>query len=587
MAVFARAGLASLFLCAALAAAPARAADVPGEAEPDGDAAAAGRYADWAEDAIGRGEWRAALTALERAADYGDVSSDLSLLLARARDHEGEPCGAVLDALRRALAADRWKKGSAAEARLLEAETLVRLRNYDGALRVLARNPGGERETELALLALKGLPGSGAFREAVGEALDRYPRNVRVVRVFFEYAARGMPAPGDEALMAAVLRRLPLLLEEDPELAFLAAPFVRDAADAGRLTASYRALFTPPSLPSPASIPAALNAGLIGDFAATDELFAAEGDLDKDLLLSVFGLLRSEEGRDYFNRNLRAFSGVIVEDSDSDGFYESRTRYLEGEIQNYRHDADQDRLPEFTAVFSGGDPVRAEQVVLPEPDKLVQAGRGALPLRDGERIKARIEWEKYPAVLSAELEGCAYIPRPLDFFFSPFRLVELCGSGKGGALLYPEYEEEYPRLSRRSLVSFSIQIRRPSAEFRGADERVDLDRGVPRRAVETLDGRVVSVTEFERGRPLLQRADLDLDGRMETVRRFRRPAPRVPGEAEDLLEWKKELVFAESDWNGDGRYETAEEYLPGGERRYYGDMDGDGIRDYSGTITEE
>ncbi|MDR1288178.1 MAG: hypothetical protein LBK08_11270 [Treponema sp.] len=581
MAVCARAGLASLFLCAALAAAPVRAADVPGEAEPAGDAAAAGRYAAWAEDAISRGEWRAALAALERAADYGDVSSDLSLLLARARDHEGRPCGAVLDALWRALAADLWKKGSAAEARLLEAETLVRLRNYEGALRVLARNPGGERETELALSALKGLPGGGLFREAAREALDRYPRNVRVVRVFFEYAARGMPAPGDEELMTAVLRRLPLLLEEDPELAFLAAPFVRDAGDAGRLAASYRALFTPPSRPSPASIPAALNAGLIGDFAAADELFAAEGDLDKDLLLSVFGLLRSEEGRDYFNRNLLAFSGVIVEDSDSDGFYESRTGYLGGEIQHYRHDADQDRLPEFTAVFSGGDPVRAEQVVLPEP------GTGPLPLQDGERIKARIEWEKFPAVLSAELEGSAYIPRPLDFFFSPFRLVELCGSGKRGGLLYPEYEEEYPRLSRRSLVSFSIQARRPSAEFRGADERIDLDHGIPRRAVETLDGRVVSVTEFEQGRPLLQRVDLDLDGRMETVRRFRRLLPHVPGETGDLLEWKRELEFAESDWNGDGLYEAAEEYLPGGERRYYGDMDGDGIRDYAGSVTEE
>jgi hypothetical protein len=548
-----------------------------------GDAAAAEQYAAWAADAMSRNEWPAALAALERAADYGDVSSDLSLLLARARDHEGLSCGAVLEALWRALEADRWKKYTAAEARLLEAATLVRLRNYDGALRVLARIPGGERETELALSALKGLSDDGAFRRAAGEAFDRYPRNVRVVRIFFEYAARRTPARGDDALMAAVLRHLPLLLEEDPELAFLAAPFVRNGEEAGRLAASYRALFAPPSRPSPASIPAALNAGLVDDFAAADELFGAGGEveLDRDLVLSVFGLLRGEEGRDYFNRNFLAFSGVIVEDSDGDGFYESRTRYQDGEIQDYRRDADQDRLPELAVIFSGGKPVRAEQVVLPEP------GTGTLPMKDGERIKARIEWEKYPAALSAELEGCVYIPRPLDFFFSPFRFVELCGSGERGGLLYPRYEEEYPRLSRRSLVSFSIQMRRPSAEFRGADECVDLDQGVPRRAVETLDGRVVSVTEFEQGRPLLQRVDLDLDGRMETVRRFRRLGPHVPGQAEDLLEWRKELAFTESDWNGDGRYETAEEYLPGGERRYYGDMDGDGTRDYSGNITEE
>ncbi|MDR0601171.1 MAG: hypothetical protein LBG42_02200, partial [Treponema sp.] len=364
----------ALILCAMLTAS-VQARDIPAEV-PDagapgrGEEAAAERYAVWAAAAISRDEWQAGLAALERAADYSDVSSDLSLLLALARDHEMRPRGAVLEALRRALDADRWKNHTAAEARLLEARTLLMLRNYDGVLRVLARVPGGERETELALSALKGLSDRGVFRRALEEAFDRYPRNARIVRIFFEYAAQRTPDHGDEPLFASVLRRLPLLLEEDPELAFLAAPFIRNGEETRRLTASYRALFTPPSRPSPASIPSALNAGLIDDFAAADELFGGGGEpvLDRALILSAFNLLRSEEGRSYFNRNLLAFSGVIVEDGDRDGFYESRTRYRNGEIADYLYDADQDRLPELTVVFSGGEPVRAEQAAPGEPE---------------------------------------------------------------------------------------------------------------------------------------------------------------------------------------------------------------------------
>jgi tetratricopeptide (TPR) repeat protein len=559
---------AAMLACAVFAALPAFAEDLD-----RGDAAAAERYAAWAQDAINRGSWPEALSALERAGDYSDVSSDISLLLALAREHEQRPRGAVLEALGRALEANRWRN-TPSEARLLEAETLVYLKSYTEALRILDQVPEGEKKAELRLLALKG--SGSAFLRAMEESLDRYPRNPHIARILLEYAAGKLPEQGEEVPVPLVLRRLPVLLEGDPELAFLAAPFMRNEGEVRRLVAAYRAAFSPPSRPSPASLPAALNAGLIEDEEAVTELFLGSS-IDRDLLLSVFGLLRSSGGRDFFNRNLLAFSGVIVEDSDRDGYYERRTRYRNGEIQDFVYDADQDRLPELTVVFSGQEPNRAEQIVLPE-----SATSFSLPVRDEDRIKALVVWERYPAVLSAGLEGCTYIPRPFDFFFSPVRFVELCGNGdRRGGLLYPETEKEYPRISRRSLVSFSIQIRRPSGEFRGADELIDLDRGIPRRASEILDGRVVSVTEFMQGRPVSQRIDLDLDGRMETVRRFR--SLPLPGRDEDLLDWKKEIVFTESDWNGDGRYETAEEFLPDGTRRYYKDMDGDGIRDYSGS----
>jgi tetratricopeptide (TPR) repeat protein len=544
-------------------------------AQDRGDEAAAERYSEWALDAMGRGHWPEALEALERAGDYGDVSSDISLLLALARDREGRPAGAVLEAVRRALEVNRWKKRAADEARLLEAETLIRLRRYGEALGVLDRAGESEKKTVLTLLALKRLPDLSLFRGEMKRALDRYPRDPAIARILLEYAAGRAPQADEEELVSLVLRRLPVLLEGDPGLVSAASSFIRDEEEVRRLAASYRAVFPYPALPPPETLPAALNAGLVDDAAAADELLGpgSEKTLDRDLVVTTFSLLRSAGGRDRFNGNLLTFSGVLMEDSDKDGFYETRTRYLNGEIQHYLHDADQDGLADLFIVFSGGEPARAEQTVLPESARVF-----SLPMRDEETIKVSLVWEQYPAVLRADLEGAAYIPRPFDFFFSPVRFVELCETG-GKGLLYPELEKDYARLSRRALVSFSVQIRRPGSEFSGAVEHIELEDGIPLRSVEMLDGRVVSQTEFLQGRPVTERIDLDLDGRMETVRRFR---PMVPPSAEggDILQWKKEIEFSESDWDGDGRFETAEEYPPGGGVRYYKDMDGDGLRDY-------
>jgi hypothetical protein len=160
-------------------------------------------------------------------------------------------------------------------------------------------------------------------------------------------------------------------------------------------------------------------------------------------------------------------------------------------------------------------------------------------------------------VLEAEQEGTRYLPRPLSFFFAPLRFRELCGSG----LLYPE-EEFQGGFSRRSLASVSLLIERPGREFAGGIERMELEKGIPLRAREYLGEALVSETAFFQGRPRFQFLDLDMDGRMETARRFREnpPPPRAGEGGEDdlppFLDHSGEIEYAESDWDGDGIFET-------------------------------
>jgi hypothetical protein len=587
-----------------------------GEETPEalGDAAVAERYAVWARRAIEEGRWKEAETALERAADYAGVSSDLSYLLALVRFHEGRPRGAALEAARRSLEADRWRFYTPDAARLLEAEILIAVRAFPEALRSLSSLSESAESFRLRLLVFKGLENTIQFRANMIQALDRYPRDTRLVRILFafyqpsEYAYPESGGSGtffqhdrpavieaaDRELMALALRRLPLLLEDDPALAYLAAPFIRDAEEARRLVGAYRAR----GGKAPEALPAALGLGLIGDAQAADELFhpdnltaprSAGPVLDRALLESLWLLLRDEQGRDRFMRNLLGFSGVITEDRNRDGFPETRVHYRDGMILGYSHDAGQDGLAELEIVFTAGTPDRGDLTLLSEDD-----GRPfAYAVPGGEQLKARVWWERYPAVLRTELGETAYIPRPLELLLAPVRFVTLPGSGEplpqaglfgSGGLLYPE-GETFSGLSRRTLVFSALAIERPGDNFSGALERVELERGVPRRAREHLNGRIVSETEFLLGRPAVQRIDLDLDGRMETIRRFRQDiSPLDPADAEVSRPWDYGRIIAssESDWDGDGVFEYGEEHLSGGVIRFW-DMNRDGVKEYSET----
>jgi hypothetical protein len=179
-------------------------------------------------------------------------------------------------------------------------------------------------------------------------------------------------------------------------------------------------------------------------------------------------------------------------------------------------------------------------------------------------------------VLRAALEGLVYGYNPGEFIFNPFLIAEIPGSG---GLLYSERDPRLARLTRRVLVSFAASLERPSREFQGALERITLERGVPRRAVEYLEGRVASITEFVQGRPVVQRIDLDLDGRMETVRRFS-PHGGIPGQGEGFWDFAVP-ESSESDWDGDGVYESGEDYLPDGSTVRSWDLNKDGNREYT------
>jgi hypothetical protein len=424
-------------------------------------------------------------------------------------------------------------------------------------------------------LALRNDGNYEKFLEDMDRALNRYPRDAGIARVYLEYLGKEYlyredllnrnPGKRELDLFTLILGRLPFLGEEDPELAWMAAPFVPDREDARRLAASYRAS----GGAAPASLPIALRLGVIGEALAIEEFFAPPEDgglsLDRRVITGIWDELRTSESRALFRRNLSGFSGVIIEDSDRDGIYESWAGYEDGRIVICAFDVNQDGFRESEVYFEAGEPVWAEWAAVSD------ALPSYWPL-SGEAVRQiSIQWERYPAVLETELSGTRYIPRPGDFFFAPLVFTELPGGAPspGDGLLYPERESAAAVITRRTLISFALRVERPSREFPGAVETIDLEGGIPVRAREYLEGgRTISMTDFFEGRPMTQFVDLDLDGRLETIRFFRQPsgeeAPgRPPGSIDpfELLDYPFDIEQADSDWDGDGIFEESE-YAP-------------------------
>ncbi|MDR2543343.1 MAG: hypothetical protein LBC80_07850 [Treponema sp.] len=576
------------------------------------DSQAAQQYVQWIEQAMNEGRLNEAYTALERVMDFSNVSSDISYLAAVVRTsflYESETRHTVLETLNTAIDTNRWVNYNNNLALLLKAEHLVAMREYTAALACIEQIAVSPHSLAadaamLRLLAFRGLAANGdvsalvQFRSLVLNAFDRFPRDPRPLRIFFGFANNRYPqfsnqlSAGDIELMELALRRLPFLLEIDPELAWMAAPFIRNLDDARRLVASYRAggisnIQNRDFFPHPASIPVAIYLGLMTDNGAADELFAGNRGINnpfpagikntvfvssgspvlfKNIIEDVFNLLRSEDGREYFTLKLLEFTGAVITDNDYDGYIESFTLYQDGIIRKYAFDRNQDTLFDLTVIFdTNGIPVSALSPVA------------------GQESFANVYWERFPSVQRITFNNEEFTFSPADFHFAPLTFMELGGARNKTGILYPVILDRSFALSYRSLISSCSTFTRPGVEFDGAIETFYMERGFPVQAVQVLNGNKVSITEFERGEPVIQHIDLDLDGRMETVRRFRSLSADELSRGWQFFNYRSLLASSESDWSGDGRHKTKEVYLGDGSVVYYYDMDGSGEFNYSRT----
>jgi len=547
------------------------------------DVETAVKYLQYAQELVKKEQWNEAYAAIIRASDFKDVLSDISYLTAvlqlkASRVNRLE----VINNLNNAIDVKHWEIYSENHALLFKAEQQIIAQDYMGAVNSLdlisergelASNMTTERHAQmradaamLRLLALRGMAlaynegydfilALTQFRSHVLSAMDKFPRDGRPLRIFFEYARNRMPElnemsePGDIYLLELALRRLPFLLETDPDLAWMASALIWDLDEARRLTGAYRAI----RYPHPASIPIALNLGLIDDETAINEIFADAGEniktLNREIAEDTYRLLRSEEGRISFTEKLNSFKGIIEADVDRDWHMDTFVSYNSGSIEKFQFKSSLYNYCDYNIDFDlNNAPVTCNSSM-------------------------NIYWERYPSVKKIETGTEVFLFGPVFLQYAPLRFIQIGGSDRIEGLIYPELAEQN-LISRRAILSFCSSVTRPSAEIQGALEIIYMSRGQVLQVIEEIDGKQISVTEFQRGLPVIQRIDLDQDGRMETIRYYRRPPPDYVWE--DLIDYRRLIASSQSDWRGDGRHMTKEVYSLDGSVVYYFDMDGTG-----------
>jgi hypothetical protein len=508
---------------------------------PGGEAEIAGKYLEWARQAANEGRRGAAINALRRALNYADVSSDISYLLA-SLEYEDEMImrGQVLSNVNLAIGTDRWNYYSLNDARLLKANILVDLMRYDEALRIIALIDESEEKELLRLKALLHSKQNALFRRAAERAMELYPFSPGIAALTLQYAGTsGEHETAGEALLSTILRRLGALCEIDAGLIRQAAPFMPDIEEAARQLEAWIAS-SGTALPKPA-LPVLLNLGVIGEDVAIDALFAEDDTrtivIDRGTLTTVFNLLRTEPSRERFISTITRYTGIIREDKNNDGIYESSCSYRSGHPVHYANDAKQERLSNIEMQWKAGE-ARYALITLVNDTDIISLADAPSFTRHEDII---VEYDIYPAVKKISVNDNIYYFRMEDFYYAPLLFKKLLFDD---GMMFPELNSEEYIVTLRTLSSFAYIIEGPSREFQDAVEQIKLLDGIVVSSRETLDGKVVSETEFVSGKPFRQKIDLDLDGRMETLRFFKL---NEIGESE--------IDSTQSDWDGDGIYE--------------------------------
>ncbi len=311
--------------------------------------------------AAGKGEQAARL--LDVALEFDPNHSESLYLYARIELARQEDTLDGVRLLRQAIESARWEETDPRLPQLDLAEVLVRTRRYREAMQALRRlgaGPGsgwlgGTAEPRLAVLWARSLRGLGERAEVerfLREAVRVFPKHAGL----HELAARVQLDMGrpDRALRAAEDGLA--ILPDSTALLLTAAELSRGERRSSLLERYFRLGGS-----EPLAAALAMEAESPEEAALVERFFASGGNGRVLILDRVRSLLEARESArekqagagagasrawSTFLSRTGGYSGQRVVDSDRDGFYEERYRYVDGSLRQWLLDRDQDGVPE-------------------------------------------------------------------------------------------------------------------------------------------------------------------------------------------------------------------------------------------------
>ncbi len=540
-------------------------------------------YAEYAFSALVDGREEEAVRFAETSLEFDDDSADAHHILARSLSDRQVATTRVVEHLEQSLRAEGFRITDGAEARLLLAETYIRIGAADDALGVLETEPAGAPGPEVSYLTARALLALGEV-EAAEEAALRgrrlYPEDPR----FVLFLLRRDPVPGP-----STGRWLDANVSGDPAYLESLLYYAERVGDPGRaLALSDRYLALGGEDPRVALIRAAAagedadGGGRTGRDAARAreaawELFVRmDGLRDKAAVEEMYALLPEGELKARVQDVLSEYNGDSVRDEDRNGFWEERFVFSDGRLERWQIDRNQDGVLEYDVLLASRVPRSLE--VSPQGFVITY---GAYPevsaaetvdddiLRRYRVLPGRLTYR----VLGEDVDWGSPVPGPAF----PFRLAEAP----------PAFDEELLREN-----AFRLELGTPG----GPVTRVlTLEDGVVLREAidEDGNGRIDHVISYEDGTRVAGMRDADHDGRFEVAEQYEDgdlALLLVDADGDDTFEYRERLKPEASvswDYDGDGVIDARELRAGRSEIIRQFSIDGDEDFEFSMTIYRE
>ena len=494
-------------------------------------------YAEYALSALVDERADEAVSFAETSLEFDNDNADAHHILARNLADRQVATGRVVEHLEQALSSESFHITDEGEARLLLAETYIRIGAADDALGVLATESAGAPGPESSYLtarALLALDEVEAAEEVALRGRRLYPEDPR----FVLFLLRRDPVPGPRTG-----RWLDANVSEDPAYLESLLYYAERVGDPGRAVAlSDRYLALGGEDPRVALVRAEASAETREQ--AWELFVRMDGLRDKAAVEEMYALLPDGELKARVREVLFDYNGTAVHDEDRNGFWEERFVFSDGGLERWQVDRNEDGVLEYDLLVSSRVPRSLE--TSPEGFRITYGAYpevSAVEAVDGEVLRryrvlpGRLTYR----VLGDEVDWGSPVPGPAF----PFPLAEA-----------PSVLDE--ELLREN--AFRLELGTPG----GPITRVlTLEDGIVLREAidEDGDGRIDHVISYEDGERVAGIRDADHDGRFEVAEQY-----------ED-----GELALLVVDADGDNTFEYRERLQP--EASVSWDYDGDGVVD--------
>jgi len=552
-----------------------------------------------AENCIVGSDWKNALSHSELGLSYDSSISDLIYLKALAQDKLNYTRAQVYETIKEAFEKEVWLNYNRNGARILYADLLSELGEYEHSMSILNEKPL-IYSADAEFIRIKNYYRMGTYdsinyaRSKLSSARKIYPEDSRFAQIFFMFELLFMNHSilndGQyeipeivKTLASAYIIKLPDYEASNVETQIIALMF-SEGEEQQRLLKAVGEI----DRNNPLFALAALRAGIITEEMAYNIFFDSSNNVYSLNILESFVQLINNEGlRQNLCERLNSFTGLLYIDQNLDLRNELLIEYERGRARNIKYDKNNDQILEMNVICDFGAPASIAF----------------------EGLDIYLEYDIYPSVhqIRFNKENTFFYFINGDFSYNPFEMIKNPLFTYFAADFYIPYPlDEIVIPEKTYLAAKASSIEMPTEERLASKVIYTVFEGRPVFADFRAADKQFAYSTIETGLPFVRYVDYDNDNIFETAETYNFYQEPPEGEKADAL---IEKVFGknsfssslflqkiEIDRNVDTVIEYKEEFLPGNGKISYWDDDGNGICDYqyirysedaSGLVKEE